>query len=206
MIKPEKIRRSLFTLLFMLLVTVVFVSGLTAMYLATRETVQANEQLFLKRAVLYAANIPVPGERAELERVYEQRVRAVVDSAGRVAYYEIRQEPAGGLSSYVLPVVGQGLWGPLESVVGVRKDLKTLTGIEFTRQNETPGLGARIEEAWFKEQFRGKRWPLATVPEGGPAGEQEFEAITGATNTSNGVKGILNERLAEAEAAIRPGN
>jgi Na+-transporting NADH:ubiquinone oxidoreductase subunit C len=94
------------------------------------------------------------------------------------------------------------LWGEIESVVGVEKDLKTLTGIEFIEQNETPGLGGRITEGWFKEQFRGKRWPLEVVPEGEPAGDQEFQAITGATNTTNGVKGILNDRLSKAERAI----
>jgi Na+-transporting NADH:ubiquinone oxidoreductase subunit C len=204
MIKPEKIRRSLFTLLFMFLVTVVFISALTAMYLLTRDTVQANEQLYLKRAVLYAAGIPVPQDRGELDRLFRERVRAVTDEAGRTLFYEIRDPAGAGTVGYVLSVTGRGLWGPLESVVGVQKDLKTLTGIDFTRQNETPGLGARIEEPWFKEQFRGKQWPLASVPEGEQAGPRQFEAITGATNTSNGVKGILNAGLADAEKAIRP--
>jgi Na+-transporting NADH:ubiquinone oxidoreductase subunit C len=85
----------------------------------------------------------------------------------------------------------------------VEKDLKTLTGIEFIKQNETPGLGGRITESWFKEQFRGKRWPLSVVPEGDPAGDQEFQAITGATNTTNGIRDILNNRLARAEQAIQ---
>jgi Na+-transporting NADH:ubiquinone oxidoreductase subunit C len=86
----------------------------------------------------------------------------------------------------------------------VEKDLKTLTGIEFIKQNETPGLGGRITESWFKEQFRGKRWPLTVVPEGDPAGDQEFQAITGATNTTNAVRDILNNRLAGAGEAIEP--
>ena len=126
------------------------------------------------------------------------------DQDGTVLYYEVLDPSGAELQSFVVPVTGAGLWGEIESVVGVEKDLKTLTGLEFIKQNETPGLGGRITESWFKEQFRGKRWPLTVVPEGDPAGDQQFQAITGATNTTNAIRAILNDRLATAEKAIPP--
>jgi len=200
--KPGKGRKSLFTIAFMFIVTVVFVSALSLIYLLTRDTIRLNESLVLKRAVLYAAGLPIPQSGVEANQLYEDRVREVEDDRGNLRYYEVLSEE-GTLQSYVLPVTGAGLWGEIQSVVGVQEDLRTLTGIEFVKQSETPGLGARIDESWFKEQFRGKRWPLSIVPEGSDTGPQEFEAITGATNTTNGVRGILNTRLAEAEEAIR---
>jgi len=157
----------------------------------------------VKRAVLYVAGLEVPQSGIEADTLYQERVREVKDGQGTVLYYEILDAPGGSIQSYALPVPGAGLWGEIGSVVGVEKDLKTLTGIEFIKQNETPGLGGRITEGWFKEQFRGKRWPLEVVPEGDPTGDQEFQAITGATNTTHGVKGILNDRLAKAEQAIK---
>jgi Na+-transporting NADH:ubiquinone oxidoreductase subunit C len=200
--KQGKLRKSLFTIFFMFLVTVVFISALTLLYVSTRDTIRLNESLVLKRAVLYAAGLNVPESGVEANALYEDRVREVKDEKGSLKYYEILG-PGGQFQSYVLPVVGTGLWGEIESVVGVQKDLRTLTGIEFVKQSETPGLGARISESWFKEQFRGKRWPLTVVPEGESTGPQQFEAITGATNTTNGVRGILNTRLGEAEEAIK---
>jgi Na+-transporting NADH:ubiquinone oxidoreductase subunit C len=200
--KPNKLRRSLFTIFFMLVVTFVFISVLSLIYVLTRDTIALNESLVIKRAVLYAAGLEVPQTGLEADALYQERVREVKDEEGNVLYYEILGPSGEELRSYVLPVVGVGLWGEIESVIGVEKDLKTLTGLEFIRQNETPGLGGRITETWFKEQFRGKRWPLSAVPEGEPAGDQEFQAITGATNTVDGVKNILNERLARAEQAI----
>ena len=200
--KQSKLGKSLFTIFFMFIVTVVFISALSLLYVLTRDTIRLNENLVLRRAVLYAAGLQVPENGVEANKLYEDRVKEVRDGQGNLKYYEILT-PAGDSQSYVLPVVGAGLWGEIESVVGVKQDLRTLTGIEFTKQSETPGLGARITESWFKEQFRGKRWPLQVVPEGAPTGPQEFQAITGATNTTNGVRGILNTRLAEAEKAIQ---
>jgi Na+-transporting NADH:ubiquinone oxidoreductase subunit C len=199
--KPNKLRRSLFTIFFMFAVTLVFIAVLSLIYVLTRDTIRLNESLVVKRAVLYVAGLEVPQTGIEADALYQKRV-VEVKKEGEVLYYEILS-PSGELQSYVVPVLGAGLWGKIESVVGVEKDLKTLTGIEFIKQNETPGLGGRITESWFKEQFRGKRWPLSTVPEGDPAGDQEFQAITGATNTTNGIRDILNNRLSRAEQAIQ---
>lgn len=200
--KASKLRRSLFTIFFMFAITLVFISVLSLIYVLTRDTIRLNESLVVKRAVLYVAGLEVPQSGVQADALYQERVREVEDADGNVLYYEILDSPDGELQSYVVPVLGAGLWGEIESVVGVEEDLQTLTGIEFIKQNETPGLGGRITESWFKEQFRGKRWPLSVVPEGEPAGDQEFQAITGATNTTNGVRNILNDRLAKAEQAI----
>ena len=202
--KHSKLKRSLFTIFFMFAVTLVFIAVLSLIYVLTQDTIRLNESLVVKRAVLYVAGLEVPPTGIEADALYQQRVKEVKDGGGEVRYYEILSPAGEQLQSYVVPVLGAGLWGEIESVVGVEKDLKTLTGIEFIKQNETPGLGGRITESWFKEQFRGKRWPLSVVPEGDPAGDQEFQAITGATNTTNAVRDILNRRLAGAEEAIEP--
>lgn len=201
--KPSKLKRSLFTIFFMFAVTLVFIAVLSLIYVLTQDTIRLNESLVVKRAVLYVAGLEVPQTGTAADALYRERVVEVKDAEEEVLYYEILAPSGEQLRSYVVPVVGAGLWGEIESVVGVEEDLKTLTGIEFIKQNETPGLGGRITESWFKEQFRGKRWPLSVVPEGDPAGDQEFQAITGATNTTNAVRSILNERLARAEEAIQ---
>ena len=202
--KPNKLKRSLFTIFFMFAVTLVFIAVLSLIYVLTQDTIRLNESLVVKRAVLYVAGLEVPQTGIEADALYQERVKEVKDEEGEVRYYEILTPSGEELQSYVVPVLGAGLWGEIESVVGVEKDLKTLTGIEFIKQSETPGLGGRITESWFKEQFRGKRWPLSVVPEGNPAGDQEFQAVTGATNTTNAVRDILNNRLARAEEAIEP--
>jgi Na+-transporting NADH:ubiquinone oxidoreductase subunit C len=98
---------------------------------------------------------------------------------------------------------GPGLWGDITATVGLDQDLERLTGVDFLKQVETPGLGARISEDWFREQFRGKRGPFTTVAEGQPTQENEFDAITGATLTTNFVKDILNETIDQVQDLVK---
>ena len=107
---------------------------------------------------------------------------------------------------HVLPIGGPGLWGQIEGVAGLNSDLDRLTGVDFTVQIETPGLGGRIVELWFREQFRGKTGPLSRVPERTEGeGANQFDAITGATITSTAVEDMLNRVFEEAPGIIRGG-
>ncbi|MBE0618532.1 MAG: FMN-binding protein, partial [Proteobacteria bacterium] len=74
-----------------------------------------------------------------------------------------------------------------------------ILGLSFTKHQETPGLGGRITEPWFRDQFQGK--PVRPPPEGGPPlqfvyrqprSPREVEAITGATQTSTRLGVFLN--------------
>jgi Na+-transporting NADH:ubiquinone oxidoreductase subunit C len=111
-------------------------------------------------------------------------------------------ENSSDVSGYVVFQDGAGLWGRIEAVVGYETDLKTLTGLDFIRHNETPGLGARITEVWFREQFRGKTGPFTMVPEGTVNSTNEFDAITGATRTSNAVLKMMNTSVANVASIV----
>lgn len=78
-------------------------------------------------------------------------------------------------------------------------DLETLKGIEVLDHGETPGLGGRIVEEQFKGQFTGKRVkPRIIAVKGRKAeGSNEFDAITGATNTSRGIEAFINDAVNE---------
>jgi len=185
----------------MFLVTIVFIATVSGIYLSTKDMVIRNEQLFLKNAVLFAAGLTVPDDPAQQERLYNERIEAVQNDEGDVEYYEVNGE--GGSSSFVLPAAGPGVWGKIEAVVGFDSQLNELTGLDFIQQNETPGLGGRITEEWFKNQFRGKTGPFSRVPEGTEdESATEFDAITGATLTSKAVQQILNETIEEAPEIV----
>ncbi|HOL32582.1 MAG TPA: FMN-binding protein, partial [Anaerohalosphaeraceae bacterium] len=106
----------------------------------------------------------------------------------------------GRLAGYAVPFSGQGFWDKIEGVIGVAADRRTITGIAFYRQNETPGLGARIEEEEFRSQFAGKRLAespilLEIVPSAQPLGPNSVHAVTGATQTSDRLQILLNANL-----------
>ncbi len=81
----------------------------------------------------------------------------------------------------------------------VEPDMETLKGIEVLDHSETPGLGGRLTEDQFKRQFAGKKLkPKITMAKGRKAeGSREFDAITGATNTSRGVEEFINDAMKE---------
>jgi Na+-transporting NADH:ubiquinone oxidoreductase subunit C len=93
---------------------------------------------------------------------------------------------------------GLGLWSSISLAIGFSQDLDTITGLRVLVQAETPGLGGRITEDWFMDQFSGKRLAdqgpvLSFKTSGAPAqpGESVVDGIAGATITSHGVRDII---------------
>ena len=193
-------KERIYPVLFMALVTAVFLTLVSGIYLSTGDMVLLNDTLYLKRAILYAANIDPPEGGFELEALYRMRIQEE-DEDGLLVLDE-----GGTPTGMVLYGSGPGLWGTITAVLGFDLAGERMTGIEFIEQNETPGLGARITEPWFKEQFRGKRGPFTMVPEGTAREETEFDALTGATRTSTAVRNILNATIKRAEVKAKEVN
>ena len=57
------------------------------------------------------------------------------------------------LLGFVFLAEGQGYQGTIKIICGLSASLDRLLGIEIIDSRETPGLGARINESWFKKQF-----------------------------------------------------
>lgn len=207
--QSSKLKDWLATVGFMFAVTLVFISAVSALYLSTQERVRRNESLYLKRAVMEAAGMDRAYERApdDVASWYDQNVRErslTLADGGQMPVYMVIDPRDGTLRGLAAQRVGNGLWGKILSVVGLNATLDAITGVAFVSQNETPGLGARITESWFRRQFTGKTGPFALVPEGThSASAREMDAITGATITSAGVRDMLNRALRELPEAVR---
>jgi len=195
-------KERIFPILFMLIITAVCITIVSYIHLSTKEIVALNETLFLKKAVLFAASIQIPEDSQDVVDLYGKRIREVKTGGDEIKYFSVLDEETDQVKGYVVFQDGAGLWGEITAVIGYEKDLATLTGIDFIKQNETPGLGARIMEEWFRRQFKGKRPPLTMVPEDAPAGEKEFDAITGATRTSSAVMKILNSNAQNVQSIV----
>jgi Na+-transporting NADH:ubiquinone oxidoreductase subunit C len=98
----------------------------------------------------------------------------------------------------VIPMQGNGLWGPIWGYLAIASDGKTIVGATFGHKSETPGLGGEITTDKFQDQFVGKKIMSndALVPIG-------FDAITGATKTSNGVKEMIDNTLEKYSAYLK---
>ncbi len=108
--------------------------------------------------------------------------------------------------SYVVPVRGKGLWGPLWGYISFEKNLNTIYGANFDHQGETPGLGAEIKETWFQKPFIGKQifkdsvtFVSVKVNKGGvdPSDLHAVDAISGGTITSKGLEAMIDSSLVQ---------
>ncbi len=75
----------------------------------------------------------------------------------------------------------------------MNQDFTQVLGIDFVTHSETPGLGGRISELWFKEQFRAVSINSddSDIVTYRPAPDGNVDAITGATLTSDAVRNII---------------
>ena len=101
----------------------------------------------------------------------------------------------------VLPIEGIGMWGTLYGLLAVDRDGKTIRGITFYDQKETPGLGGEIsnpkwQALWVGRHAYDANWePKISIIKGnaGPPSQDphRVDAISGATITSNGVARLV---------------
>lgn len=106
-------------------------------------------------------------------------------------------ERDGALLLIVLPVAGRGYQSTIRATLALEADLRTVAALTITEQAETPGLGARVENAEWQALWPGKELVDDTgaivieVVLGTAQGPHQVDAITGATVTSNGVANML---------------
>jgi electron transport complex protein RnfG len=91
-------------------------------------------------------------------------------------------------------VAPQGYGGPINMIFGVDDENK-ITGVKIVSQTETPGLGAKITEPSFTDQFKGKTAGQLVLKKDDPA-RGTIDAITGATISPRAVVKGLRDGLA----------
>jgi len=168
-----------------------------------KERIAINEEIKLQKIILEVLGIQVGPETPDLRirQIFEERVK-IEKREGKTLYRGLAED-GRVLIGYAFPLFGPGFWGPISGVMAIDPKLQTVLGIAFYRHSETPGLGGRISEDWFEEQFKGKR--LLSVGEDGryfylrPSGRaraaNEVDAITGATGTSKAVERLIDRSL-----------
>jgi len=184
-----------YPVVYMFVATCIFSVLLIGLARVTRDDIEVNARMAYERAVV--------GAFPEIGAVTNDEVhRAFVE---RFEYDEntrsYRYSEDGQLKGYAIPFAGPGFWDDIEGIIGIAADKKTVTGIAFYEQTETPGLGARIDEEDFRGKFRGLKVdyssrPIGIRPVTKDLRDNEIHAITGATQTSVRLEKLINDSLA----------
>ena len=96
----------------------------------------------------------------------------------------------GEIIGHALTVQATGYGGVIDLLVGIEPD-RSLRGIRVVSQQETPGLGAKIVEPSFVDQFVGLSADRIALRMDGGA----IDAITGATISSSAVVEAIRAAL-----------
>ena len=161
---------------------------------------QANILLDKQKQILGALKIDYStGDPADI-------YMALVNDTLQYGEQEVYVANLNGATKYILPLSGKGLWGGIGGYLALDEDKNTIYGVNFNHESETPGLGAKIVEPEFRSQFEGKHIrnaegavvSVAVLKAGKHAeGQEQVDAISGATITSSGVSTMLEVNLTE---------
>lgn len=123
-----------------------------------------------------------------------------IKNAGFEVYKVFNQ--ADSSVGYSMVYSGNGFQGKIKIMIGLTEDLNKITSIEILEQSETPGLGTKILEPPYKDQYNGLTpTPSIKLVKGiEPSSPNEVKAITGATISSRSVVAIVNEGISKLKA------
>ncbi len=221
---------NIYTIVYASVVVIIVAFLLAFVSKILQEPSEANERIDKKKQILAALNIRGL-DKQQVESEYDKVIAAdcVIDDKGNVVAPGKDKDQTGfkidnkditvdnlplyvcqvdGQTKYVIPLTGKGLWGPIWGYIALNDDGNTVFGAYFGHQSETAGLGARITDLDFQEQFKNK----AVLAEDGSVGltvvkkgqvrnaANECDGISGATLTMNGVSDMLHECLAHYRA------
>ena len=191
------------SVLYMFVITLVFAAGVSGVKQINNERITLNQNLKLRKVILKVLDIKAPpgADDVAVEHLFEKRVKSS-QHEGRTVYAGYNPE-GSTVTGYAFPVSGSGVWGTIHGMVAVSPDGKKIIGLSFYKHSETPGLGGRIAEAWFRDQFKGLKLEPAKgdhkifrlKPEGTGTQPSDLDAITGASLTSAAVELFLNKEL-----------
>ena len=191
-----------YTIVYATIVVIIVAVLLALTNQALKPKQDANVKLDQQKQMLVALNQELGADPAAL---YESLVRDTIDREN--AKPGIFRFEVDGATKYVLRLHGAGLWGGIGGYLALDEDKNTIFGINFNHESETPGLGALIVEEPFRSQFIGKHIrnaegeivSVAVLKKGNKAenGEEQVDAVSGATITSTGVSDMLRANLAE---------
>ena len=160
----------------------------------------ANADADRKRNILAVLEVPCPEKVSseELVAIFEANVRDEKTDELEI-YRFVPGQDSDARETVAVHVEGPGLWGPIRGFLALDTDMRTIRGITFYEQEETPGLGGEIAADWFLQAFEGKKivdaegQPGIIIKGGGDTNAiNEVDTISGATMTCDKVAELLN--------------
>ena len=186
---------------FMVVICALCGIAVSSVQFSMKKTLDTNAQLARNRTIARAFNLAVDGQSAS---AWGSALSRNVKEDSITAEHH-RWETFTSLAAprdIGILIRGMGFWDYITCIIVMSNNLDTIRSFEVIEQKETPGLGARIEEKSFRDQF--KNYPVNWAGSSGgkvltfnaPASNgARIDGITGATQTSIALERFLNSEL-----------
>lgn len=151
-------------------------------------------------------NVVTPGKQGGVDAGFKLNSKDA--KAGELALFRCKVD---GKDKYVIPVYGNGLWGPISGFIALNEDKATIFGVYFNHEGETAGLGAEIKDnADWQAKFKGKSLfgekkdnVVLSVLKKIEDSKTQVDGVTGATLTCNGVTDMFQSDNGGLQAYIK---
>lgn len=180
----------------LLVITVVAGFLLGLVYKVTLEPIAHQEELANAKACqeVFADASEFPDAQVDMDAIAANLEENGLEAVTVDAVMEA-QDDKGQQLGYVITVTdGEGYGGDIQLSMGVQMD-GTLNGISILSISETAGLGMKADTDEFKSQFADKNVEQFAYTKSGAAADNEIDAISGATITTNAVTNGVNAGL-----------
>jgi Na+-transporting NADH:ubiquinone oxidoreductase subunit C len=194
------VKGSLYSLIYAAVLGTVCALLLTAVASVTAPYRQANAEAeeILNILMVLDVNLPPDMSAKQLKELFKNNVREEQQNNVE-AYISFQPGDPNQIQAIAFRFSGSGLWGPIKGFLALEPDMKTIRGITFYEQVETPTLGGEIAAKWFRDQFVGKSIvdkdgnPGIIISSSGDPAPNKVDAISGATMTCDKVQKMLNK-------------
>lgn len=181
------------------LITLVAGVALGGVYEITKDPIARQEAQAKAEAYEQVFTDAAAFEEIEMDDTLIQTIRDQLDQEGYKAQSieEVMraEDQSGETLGYAFTVVtSEGYGGDIQFSMGVQND-GTLNGISILFIGETAGLGMNADTPAFKDQFVGKQVEKLQYTKNGATQDDEINAISGATVTTNAMTNGVNAGL-----------
>lgn len=181
------------------LITLVAGVALGGVYEITKDPIAKQEAQAKAEAYEQVFTDAAAFEAVEMDDTLTKTIRDQLDQEGYKAQSieEVMraEDQSGETLGYAFTVVtSEGYGGDIQFSMGVQND-GTLNGISILSIGETAGLGMNADTPAFKDQFAGKQVEKLQYTKNGATQDDEINAISGATVTTNAMTNGVNAGL-----------
>lgn len=181
------------------LITLVAGVALGGVYEITKDPIAKQEAQAKAEAYEQVFTDAAAFEAVEMDDTLTKKIRDQLDQEGYKAQSieEVMraEDQSGETLGYAFAVVtSEGYGGDIRFSMGVQND-GTLNGISILSIGETAGLGMNADTPAFKDQFVGKQVEKLQYTKNGATQDDEINAISGATVTTNAMTNGVNAGL-----------